>query len=141
MGGSPNAVIPTFTSSPTLSPKYIDPPIINQENNFLSCPACSTSVSVSWPTNCTPSPRLSKGGSINIFEEKGLKVSPNPASEFLIIENNEISQTIKIISLFGKIEMILNIKEGDYKIDVSGLSAGLYFLKTESNNSYKFIKL
>lgn len=62
------------------------------------------------------------------------KVYPNPTKESITINFNNQSHSIKQISLldvFGKIALIIDnpeINSGSYKIDVSNLKDGLYFL-------------
>ncbi|MER3328970.1 MAG: T9SS type A sorting domain-containing protein, partial [Candidatus Kapaibacterium sp.] len=67
-------------------------------------------------------------------------VYPNPASDFIKIDMNAsaINSIIEIFDAYGK-QVMSAIYTGEY-IDISKLTAGVYFVKTQSQ-SYKFIKL
>lgn len=67
-------------------------------------------------------------------------VYPNPASDFIKLDMNAsaMNSSIEIFNAFGK-QVMSVIYTGD-DIDISGLTAGMYFVKTPSHN-YKFIKL
>ena len=80
--------------------------------------------------------------------EKNIKVFPNPTSEFLTIK---LPQTIELnsnqitIELFNQLGVSINIKSkvtnGTTQINVSNLSAGIYFIKIKGiENTQKFIK-
>ena len=67
-------------------------------------------------------------------------VYPNPASDFIKIDMNvsAMNSSIEIFDAYGK-----QVKSAIYtgeEIDISSLTAGVYFVKTPSH-SYKFIKL
>jgi hypothetical protein len=76
------------------------------------------------------------------FEKLGLKMYPNPANEFIYIQNasSEISQ-VEIIDLNGRI--INNVSKAFDKINVANLTPGIYSIKVytnEGNATSKFIK-
>ncbi|TAL67819.1 MAG: T9SS type A sorting domain-containing protein [Bacteroidetes bacterium] len=62
---------------------------------------------------------------------------PNPATDYLYIKSNILRSSIEIYSILGN-----KVLESEYKdrIDVSGLSAGVYFLKA-GDKVYKFVKI
>ena len=63
-------------------------------------------------------------------------ISPNPASDILIINGDLINATIEIYNIFGeKVKSVTNLNY----INISDLSSGVYFIKIDSKN-YKFIK-
>lgn len=67
-------------------------------------------------------------------------VYPNPASNFIKLDMNTsaMNSSIEIFDAYGK-QVMSAIYTGEY-IDISKLTAGVYFVKTQSQ-SYKFIKL
>lgn len=67
-------------------------------------------------------------------------VYPNPASDFIKIDMNAsaMNSSIEIFDAYGK-QVMSAIYTGE-DIDISKLTAGVYFVKTQSQ-SYKFIKL
>lgn len=75
----------------------------------------------------------------DINADNEFNISPNPASDYLIIKGNELQQ-IDIYSVEGiKVKIIL-AGNSNKQIDISGLSRGVYFLKA-GNNVRKFIKI
>ena len=70
---------------------------------------------------------------ITEIEEAQFAIFPNPAANYftLQIEENHLPQTVQIINLQGQIVQILQVTNTETKIDVSSLSKGVYFVKTE----------
>jgi hypothetical protein len=67
-------------------------------------------------------------------------VYPNPASDFIKLELNAstLNSQIQIFDAYGK--QVVSVLYSGEDIDISKLTAGVYFVKTPSH-SYKFIKL
>ncbi|PKL79656.1 MAG: hypothetical protein CVV25_07240 [Ignavibacteriae bacterium HGW-Ignavibacteriae-4] len=67
-------------------------------------------------------------------------VYPNPATDFIKLELNAstLNSQVQIFDAFGK--QVMSIIYTGEDIDISKLTAGVYFVKTPSH-SYKFIKL
>lgn len=67
---------------------------------------------------------------------------PNPVNSMLYISKADNIQTVEIYNIVGnlmrKIELTNNT--GQYGINVSGLSSGLYILKAKSSNSEKAVR-
>ena len=79
------------------------------------------------------------GTDIEKPEIKGINIYPNPANNYLYI-NNQKEVTIKKIMIYditGKIIKNVNYKK---RIDVSGLPNGLYVLKLETSKGEYFMK-
>ena len=81
------------------------------------------------------------------ISEIDIELFPNPSSDFLNISYNLTSHsdlTIEIFNMIGQSSMdIINIHntyKGTYKLDVSNLPIGTYFLKCNSNNICKVTK-
>jgi hypothetical protein len=76
---------------------------------------------------------------ISKTEESSLTIYPNPANDYIIIENIGINiKTIELIDITGKIRYIYSDpSEYNNRINVSNLSKGMYFLKvlTIDNNA------
>ena len=85
---------------------------------------------------------------INERPEIGFDIYPNPAHDILHINLND-SEQIKEIILFNQHNIIVkSISLGfgfyNYKIDISTLSSGFYFVKIKTKNGYmtrKFLKI
>ena len=67
-----------------------------------------------------------------------VKFYPNPANDYIIVEQEDIS-LIEIIDICGKILFSKTASEASTKIDITNLNAGMYFIKTK-NTLNKFIK-
>ena len=81
------------------------------------------------------------------LSEIDIELFPNPSSDFLNISYNLISHselTLEIFNTIGQsstdIVTIYNSNKGTYKLDVSNLPIGTYFLKCNSNNISKVTK-
>jgi len=71
-----------------------------------------------------------------------VKLYPNPAKDYVELENLEIGNQIEIFNSVGQKVLDLNYPTNG-KIDISNLFPGVYFLKTKTNNkfsNFKFIK-
>lgn len=71
----------------------------------------------------------------------GLKYYPNPVSNILNIENNNIIGNIEIISVTGQSIFKQNNNTNKVSIDTKKLSNGIYFVKITSENKTKVIKI
>lgn len=68
-------------------------------------------------------------------ELKAFKIYPNPASEYLTIESDEISLgNIKIADALGKIVFENRVKENQTRIDTQSLAPRLYILRSDNMN-------
>ena len=77
---------------------------------------------------------------VNEFELKDYTFFPNPTSDFLkLTEGDFIDNYYQIFDIRGGKILEGKIKF-ENKIDVRNLSEGLYFLKFENSESYRFIK-
>ena len=77
---------------------------------------------------------------INWQEEySSLSLHPNPATDHIIINTDLLSGSIEIYNMLGIKVVEQSITSGREKIDVSGLPAGMYFLKA-GDEVRKFVK-
>jgi hypothetical protein len=95
---------------------------------------------------------FSLSGPQNINEHDGttsIKYFPNPVSEQLTIELNDLFQddlAIRIFSIDGRLiinRLYSSFQQGRLTLDLSSLSTGLYILNvqgSEISKSYKLIK-
>jgi hypothetical protein len=66
-----------------------------------------------------------------------LKVFPNPALDVITIHLDELIRDIQIFDLSGKLMLQSNSLSSEPKINLSGLSKGMYILKVNTlSNSY-----
>lgn len=80
---------------------------------------------------------------INSAEVKSdLKMYPNPASEFLMLDNfSGKQQTFQLFDLSGRLALSGVVKVKTTKVDLSNLSPGIYFMKYEVNNEQSVKKI
>jgi len=72
----------------------------------------------------------------------GLRVWPNPASETVnisVAENVQIEK-VRIYELSGRAVLESSVNENRIKIDVGGLSPGMYLIEVETGDGYREIK-
>lgn len=78
------------------------------------------------------------------IENFAIKIYPNPAQNFVNISANKTIESIEILDFSGRSIMEFNIQnENNFSIDISGLSSGIYILKSVIDGkiiSRKFIK-
>jgi hypothetical protein len=66
---------------------------------------------------------------------------PNPASEFVIIEDGKYGETFTISDTNGRIVKTVTVESYPYSLDIRDLLKGAYFLKNrEGTTIYSFIK-
>jgi len=75
----------------------------------------------------------------SIISASLINIYPNPTNDFLYFNTNDIFD-IKIYDIMGK--LVLNQKTiiGKNKIDVNNLKSGIYIIKSNNNENYKFVK-
>ncbi len=75
---------------------------------------------------------------------KELKVYPNPATDELNISFNGEIQSVRIVSLEGKVMSVTETNEQNHLIDISQLAKGIYFISVQSGGEWyptKFSKM
>ena len=74
-------------------------------------------------------------------EETNLKVYPNPASEYLVIEGIGLKKLSFIIyNIVGQAVITGNLDNNYSKINISSLNSGIYFIKLKIEDKTKTIK-
>ena len=77
-----------------------------------------------------------------INPEDGIAVYPNPANGKLFVENKRNKfQTLSIINTAGQIILKQDLHESVNTIDVSGWSAGMYYMVISGNHGVKGMKI
>ena len=74
-----------------------------------------------------------------VNHEKQLVIFPNPASDYIEINDNSFSGTSILFTVDGKIVLKFEI-ESTHRLDISNLESGFYFIKIPGNKLLKFIK-
>jgi hypothetical protein len=68
------------------------------------------------------------------FEKVHLCVFPNPASDYVLFESDEAITSIFVYSLTGQVMINKATNNKSYKLDISKLNAGTYFLIVKTEN-------
>lgn len=79
--------------------------------------------------------------SLNLDESTEVLIYPNPAHSTLTIElKSHLNSFIQVIDIRGKVCLEKNISQYS-SIDISVLDSGIYYLRINGTNTFKFIKL
>jgi len=65
---------------------------------------------------------------------------PNPASEFIMISEGRFGETFTISDINGKTVKTVTVEYYPYSVDIRELQRGIYFLQSQGNIIFKFIK-
>ena len=65
---------------------------------------------------------------------------PNPSSDYVMLESESNDVLFSIIDIEGKIIDTFLVDNSPYRLDVSRLKNGIYYIKNNRNIIYKFIK-
>ena len=74
-------------------------------------------------------------GAIDNLELNDLSIFPNPTSSFLTIRSNKLISPISIYDITGKLVLQNKGNSNEIILDISNLNSGLYFIKSNSQNS------
>ena len=101
-------------------------------NRVLIVPVNDTILpDVCWGSCDTCSPI----GAIDNLELNDLSIFPNPTSSFLTIRSNKLISPISIYDITGKLVLQNKGNSNEIILDISNLNSGLYFIKSNSQNS------
>ncbi|MEZ4725018.1 MAG: T9SS type A sorting domain-containing protein [Candidatus Kapaibacterium sp.] len=111
----------------------------NDNQSYLSNDK-SYYINISCPWSYSITKLVDPQSSVETTTEVNGSVYPNPASDFIKIDMNTsaMNSSIEIFDAYGK--QVMSVIYSGEDIDISKLTAGVYFVKTQSQ-SYKFIKL
>jgi hypothetical protein len=73
------------------------------------------------------------------FDEKSVKIFPNPATDILNIEGELEIESISLHNLNG--QLIKHFNANNRQLNISDISSGMYFLKVTCNNEESTIKV
>ena len=96
--------------------KTTDPNSIDVTYN--QCEACQTDFFVSTETNLL----------------SGLSIYPNPATDVLMVSNDNNIDRVQIVNIFGSVVLDQTIQANSGKLDVSAMSPGIYFVTVSANS-------
>jgi len=88
-------------------------------------------------------PESSAGRSADdLAETTSLEIFPNPASAFILIEKSGDTQVqAQLVSATGQVFQTMLLTDVRTRVDVSGLPAGVWFLRTEDGGVARFVRM
>jgi len=106
----------------------------------ITCPEAK-STSQSWNQDITIDENTTNTTGVNLLNSSSSKLNiyPNPVKNILTIEG-ENNSSVVIMDINGKVVRTISIENTQTTIDVSGLTQGVYFVKTNGKVS-KLVKL
>ena len=83
---------------------------------------------------------------VGIFENKGnklaIKVYPNPSNNQFVVElNNGLNKVIELTDITGRLILSSASTSDNVIVNISNLTAGIYYVKVISNVNYEVIKV
>lgn len=69
-----------------------------------------------------------------------LLISPNPSSDYILIENINVGDQVNIYDLLGNLILINKSGSNSIRIYVTNIAPGIYIIKVNDKNPQKFIK-
>lgn len=78
----------------------------------------------------------------NIYGQEQITISPNPANDFIVVNNVKNSEpfSYNIASFSGSVVMIGKIDANNTPINIGALTAGTYYISIHTNNEIKHIR-
>ena len=111
---------------------------------YLAAPPVGAIITISGnTTGCNTQAEIQSGCAILSVKDNqemlsNLIISPNPFSEYLMIESTENTQII-ISDLIGRTEVVY-VKAGINRLSTNHLASGIYFIKSANGKTSKLIK-
>ena len=93
---------------------YTTDPLVN-DVTFGQCAACATT-----------------GTETDLLS--GLSIYPNPATDVLMVSNDNNIDRVQMVNIFGSVVLDQTIQANSGKLDVSAMSPGIYFVTVSANN-------
>lgn len=73
--------------------------------------------------------------SVSVTKYDGLRIYPNPADDYVVLAGIELNTRLIITDINGRVVNENTINSNRYVIDTSGMSAGIYNVRLESNDN------
>ncbi len=116
--------------------------LLPNETKYFYVAAANGSYKVTVTVNgCSATSACKTINTVGLGEEelsKGVQVYPNPANDMITITSSSIKK-MSIVNMLGKVVMEQNI-QGTSTIDISKLSSGIYFIRTNDGYTTKLVK-
>ena len=76
----------------------------------------------------------------NSVDGISFNIYPNPANDFIFIENISIGSKVDLFNVVGKNIKSFEIESHNQRLDINGLNSGVYFVKVGDKAAAKFVK-
>jgi len=76
----------------------------------------------------------------NEINKRSIRAYPSPVSDYLIVDNASKADSARIFNVMGQLAKTLRLSSGSNRINVKGLTDGVYYLVIEPGFSVKFVK-
>lgn len=74
-------------------------------------------------------------------DSPGVRVFPNPSNEWITVESSKMISEIHLVDLFGNTLKTKAVNDVSFKIDVSTLSPGVYFVQILTNEGTRAVRV
>ncbi len=73
--------------------------------------------------------------------DSSVTITPNPASEFVLVQANSLIQSVEVYDTLGRIIQTIIINKNESKLNINSYSSGTYFIKIVTEKGAKVQKL
>ena len=77
---------------------------------------------------------------VNEFEQSSLAIYPNPADNFVVLQNAKVGDKLDLFDVVGKKVRSFNVESESQQLDISDLKTGVYFARSNQLEAIKIIK-
>ena len=77
---------------------------------------------------------------VNEFEQSSLVIYPNPADNFVVLQNAKVGDKLDLFDVVGKKVRSFNVESESQQLDISDLKTGVYFARSNQLEAIKIIK-
>ena len=78
--------------------------------------------------------------SVDEFMQSSFSVYPNPADNYIVLKNAKVGDKVDLFDVVGKKVKSFNVESEIQQMDISELKTGVYFARSNQQETIKFIK-
>jgi hypothetical protein len=78
--------------------------------------------------------------SVGDFMEDSFAIYPNPADNFVVLQNAKVGDNVTLFDVVGKQLRSITIESESQQVDISDLKTGVYFARSNQQEAIKIIK-
>jgi hypothetical protein len=80
-------------------------------------------------------------GGFDLHSRINVSYFPNPVKDFVNFKTVTTTEKITVFNILGEVVLSKVVNDENYKMDISMLSPGSYFIKLENKGQFQTIKL